>query len=51
MRVTNILRNIQFVIDYNVISFKINIDSFFNISHLRIINQINYYQIMLRNID
>ena len=39
----NIFRNIQFVIDRDVISFEINIEFFFNIFHLRIIDQIDYY--------
>ena len=51
MRATNIFHNIQFIIDRDVILFKINIDFPFNVSHLRIIDQIDYYQIVFRNIN
>ena len=51
MRAIKIFCKIQFVIDRDVILFKINIDFLFNVSHLRIIDQIDYYQIMLRNIN
>ena len=51
MRAANIFRNIQFIIDRVVILFEVNINFSLDVSHLRIINQIDYYQIMLRNID